>query len=411
MRAVVVGAGLGGLCAAHGLRQAGADVEVLEAQDKISDSGQGYRINVNAAGHDALRACLATEHFRAYERTLHRQCDPAVYRYSPAPRLLSRDVVPMAPGAIDRGTLRRVLADGLDGRIRFGCKVTWVDQAGTADLIVAADGTGSALRRELLPQAGPRPLGLSAIFGRSPLTSANRGWTAPVLLNSRFCGLLDDSFVLALGGYDPLGTTTSGTAAAAGTASAGFAAAPYLMWVLLGPAGQLPGYGTAAGELVRFAQDRTASWDPRATWVLREATAADSFLVCLRAVTQLPVIPDRAGVPLAFLGDSIHAMSPAGGEGANTAFSDAALLISQLRAHLSPQRPRLSRLLTQRGIAAAVARYHGEMRSTAGAALNRSANYPTKELPHVADTNPQHQPAPDARGPYRAEAAQHAREY
>jgi cation diffusion facilitator CzcD-associated flavoprotein CzcO len=41
MRAVVVGAGLGGLCVAHGLRKAGADVEVLEARAGIADSGLG----------------------------------------------------------------------------------------------------------------------------------------------------------------------------------------------------------------------------------------------------------------------------------------------------------------------------------------------------------------------------------
>src|ERR1039457_6492414 len=83
MRAVVVGAGLGGLCVAHGLHKAGVDVEVLEARDGIHDFDQGYRINITATGHNALRTCLADEHFQAYEHTLHRQSDPAVYLYSP----------------------------------------------------------------------------------------------------------------------------------------------------------------------------------------------------------------------------------------------------------------------------------------------------------------------------------------
>jgi cation diffusion facilitator CzcD-associated flavoprotein CzcO len=43
MRVAVVGAGLGGLCVAHGLRRAGADVEVLEAGAGTGDftSGRG----------------------------------------------------------------------------------------------------------------------------------------------------------------------------------------------------------------------------------------------------------------------------------------------------------------------------------------------------------------------------------
>jgi 2-polyprenyl-6-methoxyphenol hydroxylase-like FAD-dependent oxidoreductase len=62
-------------------------------------------------------------------------------------------------------------------------------------------------------------------------------------------------------------------------------------------------------------------------------------------------------------------MSPAGGEGANTAFGDAALLVSHLRAGGA--------------VTDAVARYHAGMRLAAGAALRRSANYAIKELSRV----------------------------
>jgi 2-polyprenyl-6-methoxyphenol hydroxylase-like FAD-dependent oxidoreductase len=350
MRAVVVGAGLGGLCMAHGLHKAGVDVEVLEAHDGIHDFDQGYRININAAGHNALRTCLADEHFEAYERRLHRQRDPAVYLYSPAWRLLSRREVPAAPGAIDRPTVRRVLANGLAGRIRYGRKVASIADVGPADLIVAADGVGSTLRRELVPHAGPQPLGSSAIFGRSWLTAANRARTAPVILHSRFCGLVDGATVLALCAYDPPARTTN---------------EPYVMWVLIGPPDELPSPGTPPAELVRFAEDRTASWDSRATSVLREANRADSFLAPLRSMTEIPDIPVHAPVPVAFLGDAIHAMSPAAGEGANTAFGDAALLLTHLQADKS--------------ITDAVAQYHVDMRVAATEALQRSASHTAKQ--------------------------------
>lgn len=350
MRVVVVGAGLGGLCVANGLHKAGVDVEVFEAGERLQAVGQGYRININATGHNALRACLADECFQAYEDTLHRQPDPAVYLYSPALQLLSRRETPSAPGAIDRATVRRLLADGLAGRVRFGRRVASIADIGTADLIVAADGVGSVLRQELVPHASPQLLGWSAIFGRSSLTAAKRAWTAPVILHSRFCGVVDGATVLALCAYDP---------------PARSATEPYVMWVLMGPAAELRAPGTSAAELVRFAEIRTAGWDPRPTSALREAVVADCFLTSLRSVTEIPEIPVHSGVPVAFLGDAIHAMSPAGGEGANTALGDAALLACHL--------------LAGGPIADAVARYHAAMRATASVAVKRSAKFRTQE--------------------------------
>jgi 2-polyprenyl-6-methoxyphenol hydroxylase-like FAD-dependent oxidoreductase len=103
--------------------------------------------------------------------------------------------------------------------------------------------------------------------------------------------------------------------------------------------------------------------------VLQEAIVADSFLTSLRSMTEIPDVPILTGVPVAFLGDAIHAMSPAGGEGANTALGDAALLVSHL--------------LAGGTIADAVARYHADMRTTAGEALKRSASYRAQEPSHA----------------------------
>jgi 2-polyprenyl-6-methoxyphenol hydroxylase-like FAD-dependent oxidoreductase len=337
MRIVVVGAGLGGLCVAHGLLKAGADVEVLEARDAIRDRHQGYRININQTGHEALRACLPAGLFTEYELTLHRQPDSAKYLYSPGLDLLSRTVVPPAPGAIDRGTMLRLLARDLRDRIHLGRRIASIADAGAADLIVAADGVASALRRELIPHAEPEPLGWSAIFGRGPLPDS----TDPAIQQSRFYAVVDSDTVLALCAYNR--------------------ADPYLMWVLMGPSAELPGHGTPALELVRFARERTAGWNPRATAALRTARSEESFLTPLRSMTEIPDPPIRSGTPVAFLGDAIHAMSPAGGEGANTALGDAALLMAHL----------------QEGnkVSDTVARYHATMRVTAGAALRRSARY------------------------------------
>ena len=58
MHVLVIGAGIGGLCLAHGLRRAGIGVTVYERDASASEWLAGYRIHVNARGSGALRECL-----------------------------------------------------------------------------------------------------------------------------------------------------------------------------------------------------------------------------------------------------------------------------------------------------------------------------------------------------------------
>ena len=59
MRVSIVGAGLGGLCLAQGLRGAGIEAEVYERDPAITARFQGYRLVLNPAGFAALRGCLS----------------------------------------------------------------------------------------------------------------------------------------------------------------------------------------------------------------------------------------------------------------------------------------------------------------------------------------------------------------
>src|SRR5215471_18009457 len=58
MKVIIAGAGLGGLCLAHGLRQAGLEVQVLERRPSPADQPASYGIHLNRNGLAALRACL-----------------------------------------------------------------------------------------------------------------------------------------------------------------------------------------------------------------------------------------------------------------------------------------------------------------------------------------------------------------
>ena len=57
-RVLVIGAGLGGLCLAQGLRQAGVDVAVYERDEGLVVRKQGHRVHLDSRGEQALRECL-----------------------------------------------------------------------------------------------------------------------------------------------------------------------------------------------------------------------------------------------------------------------------------------------------------------------------------------------------------------
>src|SRR5437667_12850902 len=57
-RVLVIGAGLGGLCLAQGLRKAGVDVGVYERDTGLAVRTQGHRIHIDSRGEQALRECL-----------------------------------------------------------------------------------------------------------------------------------------------------------------------------------------------------------------------------------------------------------------------------------------------------------------------------------------------------------------
>jgi 2-polyprenyl-6-methoxyphenol hydroxylase-like FAD-dependent oxidoreductase len=382
---IVAGAGLGGLLAASGLERAGFRVLVLERDSDLASRPQGYRININVTGDAALQACLSESHFALYRDTSHRQVDASVDIFGTDLRPLLHRVgeVPAsgpAPAAVDRGILRAILLDAVKD-VRFGYEV--VDAISHADgvevhlgdggimragLLIAADGATSTLRRRLLPGHDPEPLRTVGVYGRAPLDISALTWLPRGVIEQRFVGVTDSAgTTLALGAWYPRRVP----AEAASRRLPGCRlpiTAPYVMWVLLCPVEVAPGVDAnpeAHPEaLHRFALEAVSGWNPAATRFVQEAVVPDTFRVTLRAINAVP--PWNIG-RVTFLGDAIHAMSPAGGEGANTAFADAASLVSCLKAH---------------GFDGLVA-YENELRQRAHAALERSANYEHRDPQEV----------------------------
>src|ERR1700734_176373 len=72
IKVLIVGAGLGGLCLAHSLRNAHIDFEVFERDLSAWDRPQGYRLHLEADALNALREVLPPDLHRLFESTAMR---------------------------------------------------------------------------------------------------------------------------------------------------------------------------------------------------------------------------------------------------------------------------------------------------------------------------------------------------
>jgi 2-polyprenyl-6-methoxyphenol hydroxylase-like FAD-dependent oxidoreductase len=188
-RVLVIGAGTGGLALAQGLVEAGIDVQVFERDALRTDGLHGYRVGIDPDGSRALHALLPPALYDTFVATCAR-----------APRWFNmlteqlREVLTLeipvhndpveSEKSVSRMTLRQVLMTGLEDVITFGKVFTHFDRhtdgtvtahfadgsSATGDLLVGADGAGSRVRRQYLPQARQEDTGIIAIAGKLLIT-------------------------------------------------------------------------------------------------------------------------------------------------------------------------------------------------------------------------------------------------
>lgn len=376
VRVAVAGAGLGGLCLAQGLRRAGADVTVYERDDGLARRGQGYRLHVDARAGLALQQCLPPELLAAFQATCG-QASTRLTVVSERLRVLKEDTTGdpaadrYAPGtlstSVNRLTLREVLAAGLQDAVVFGRAVTGYHADGDgvrvhfadgreaeADVLVGADGVNSAVRRQYLPAASPADTGGRCIYGKTPLL--------PAALE-RLPAALEGGFTAVIGGR--LGMATglvrfrNRPEQVPGVRLS--AAGDYLMWGLTADRRQfgVPDevlLAMSPAELHALSASLIRSWHPDLRALHAMADVEETFAVRIRTS---PVIAAWPASRVTVLGDAIHAMSPAGGSGANTALRDAAQLCRTLTAAADTT--------------TAIGRYENRMRDYGYAALTASA--------------------------------------
>ena len=197
-RVLVIGAGTGGLALAHGLVRAGIDVRVYERDAVRTDGLHGYRVGIDPDGSRALHALLPADLYDTFVAT----CARAPRWFNMLTEQLQEVLALEIPleddpveseKSVSRMTLRQVLMTGLEDVITFGKEFTRFDRhadgtitahfadgsSATGDLLVGADGAGSRVRRQYLPQARQEEIGIIAIAGKLPITEESAALVPP----------------------------------------------------------------------------------------------------------------------------------------------------------------------------------------------------------------------------------------
>ena len=334
-RIVIAGAGVGGLALAQALHRGGLDVDVYEQDPTPKGRNQGYRIHIDPNGNAALRACLPTEVLDVVRDTSGVNGDlVAVYTDQ-----LKQVTAQTFPGIadkeitnVDRNAFRQGLLSGLGDVVQFGRTLVGYQitdsgrvrlqfaEGGTdeGDLLVGADGVGSAVRRQLLPHATVKDLGVRCIYGRMTITQTTRA-LIPAVLNRGFSWVADEHGCGA--GFAPVRFRSPVEGAS-----------DYLMTTLVATPER---FGVPDEELFRLSPEElwkitietTSDWHPVTTELFAHADPDSFFPITIRAGRR--VEPWTSG-PVTLLGDAIHTMPPTGGVGANTALQDSATLASEL---------------------------------------------------------------------------------
>jgi 2-polyprenyl-6-methoxyphenol hydroxylase-like FAD-dependent oxidoreductase len=232
-----------------------------------------------------------------------------------------------------------VLLTGLDDVVHFNRRFTHYEvldgrvvayfangDAATGDVLVGADGGGSRVRRQYLPQADRIETGVSGLQGKVWLTDEIRGLVLQRLVDGPIMvpGPGGYGMFLALHEFQPIPPHVSRLVGPQVADQR-----DYVMWGLLARRTRLPAdlLSLDSAGLRNLAANAIRDWHPG---LRRLVDASDLDTMLLTPVRSAARVDPWPPSPITLLGDAIHSMPPTGGIGANTALRDAALLSRQL---------------------------------------------------------------------------------
>lgn len=313
MRAIIIGGGIGGLSAAIALRNAGIDSDVYEQAPEPKEIGAGLSLWANgvmalrALGlGDALSAITTPVNVTGTRRATNSRLDLVDLR--PVHQQLGATSV-----AMHRGDLLRILIGACEPAIiRSNKQVVHVEQtpafvtaqfsdgtSASADILIAADGTASVVRKQL---AGSALTYAGYSTYRSVVNDFDPGakWPRHAIIRTLSCGEYFGIGEIATRRY---------------------------LWFLTN---NRPLEDPEPAERKRALMDLVASWSPPIPAIV-EATSEERIL--LHPVYKMRPLKTWRFGRIVLLGDAAHPIEPALGMGAALAIEDAVVLGQALVEH------------------------------------------------------------------------------
>jgi 2-polyprenyl-6-methoxyphenol hydroxylase-like FAD-dependent oxidoreductase len=317
----IAGAGIGGLALAIALKRKGSDPVVFERRARHQVGEDGIFLTLAPNGFNALRGLGLADAVRAKGVVttgiaLHNEHGKrlGLIDYAAHAQAFGAPSVTIRRGALGEALVEAALAAGID--IRFGCAIDGLSEDGEGvtlaadgesirfDMLVAADGLRSTVRRLALPHL-PSPV---------------------------FNGLIGSGGIVDVPGVAPTGglmKMTFGRRAFFGYIKA--EGGP-VYWFDSYPAEADTGRVEDPAAYARFLQNlhRDDPLDNR-TIISAERTIADAY-----ADYDTPSLPQWFTNSVVLMGDAAHAVTPHSGQGASMALEDALVLAACIEAETSP---------------------------------------------------------------------------